>query len=107
MGAAERVAHEFGAVVVLKGVETVVAAPGRPPLLFDGGSAGLATGGSGDVLAGLIGGIAARGSEPLTAAGWGVFVHGEAGARAARDIAEIGFLARDLLPLVPGILADL
>jgi hydroxyethylthiazole kinase-like uncharacterized protein yjeF len=105
--AAERVAHEFDAVVVLKGVRTVVASRGQPALLFDGGSAGLATGGSGDVLAGLIGGIAARGAAPRTAAGWGVYVHGEAGARAGKDIAEIGFLARDLLPIIPGLITDL
>ncbi|KRA83974.1 NAD(P)H-hydrate dehydratase [Altererythrobacter sp. Root672] len=105
LAAAEQVARDFRAVVVLKGTETLVAVPGREPLLFEGGNAGLATGGSGDVLAGLIGGLAARGAEPLSAAGWGVFVHGAAGERAAAEIAEIGFLARDLLPSIPGLLA--
>ena len=107
VSAAERAAQEFDVVLVLKGVRTVVASRRESTLLFEGGSSGLATGGSGDVLAGLIGGLAARGAAPLAAAGWGVFVHGAAGAQAARDIAEIGFLARDLLPAIPGLLADL
>jgi ADP-dependent NAD(P)H-hydrate dehydratase len=101
------VADEFGAVVVLKGVQTVIAVPNGPPMLFSGGNAGLATGGSGDVLAGLIGGIAARGAAPQAAAGWGVCAHGEAGAQAAKQIAPVGYLARDLLPLIPGVLANI
>lgn len=102
---AERVAQDFNSIVVLKGGQTVVASPQGESLRFEGGSAGLATGGSGDVLAGLIGGIAARGADSLTAAGWGVFVHGAAGEKAASEIAEIGFLARDLLHLLPGLIA--
>lgn len=107
ISAAQRVAQEFQATVVLKGVQTVVASPDRSALVFNGGSRGLATGGSGDVLAGVIGGISARGASPLTAAGWGVFVHGSAGELAAQDIAELGFLARDLLPFIPRIIAEL
>ncbi|WEK46376.1 MAG: NAD(P)H-hydrate dehydratase [Candidatus Andeanibacterium colombiense] len=105
--AATRVARDFNAVVVLKGMRTVIVAPTGEALLFEGGSKGLATGGSGDVLAGIVGGMAARGSEPLIAAAWGVFVHGTAGEHAATEIAEIGFLARDLLPLIPAIVAEL
>ncbi len=104
--AAAQVARDFNALVVLKGVRTVIASPTHGTLLFKGGSKGLATGGSGDVLAGIIGGIAARDTDPLTAAGWGVFVHGAAGERAAKEIAEIGFLARDLLQLIPPIIAE-
>lgn len=105
--AAERIAQDFNAIVVLKGVRTILASPASETLLFDGGSTGLATGGSGDVLAGIIGGIAARGAAPLTAAGWGVMVHGAAGERAEEEIAEIGFLARDLLPLIPKLIATM
>lgn len=105
--AAQRVADDFKAIVVLKGVQTLIASPGGTSLLFEGGSPGLATGGSGDVLAGIIGGLAARGSNPLLAAGWGVFVHGLAGKKVSNEIAEIGFLARDLLPLIPRVIADL
>ncbi|MCW2336997.1 hydroxyethylthiazole kinase-like uncharacterized protein yjeF [Sphingobium sp. B2D3A] len=106
--AALHVARAFNAVVVLKSAQTLIASPREDePLLFEGGSIGLATGGSGDVLAGLIGGLAARGADPLRAAAWGVFVHGAAGARVASEIAEVGFLARDLLPVVPGLIASL
>jgi ADP-dependent NAD(P)H-hydrate dehydratase len=104
---AQDTARTFGAVVALKGEKTVLASPDGACARFEGGSRGLATSGSGDVLAGLIGGFAARGAPPLTAAGWGVFVHGTAGERASAEIAEIGFLARELLPRVPGIVAEL
>jgi hydroxyethylthiazole kinase-like uncharacterized protein yjeF len=102
-----RVANRFGAVVALKGERTVIATPKGESVRFEGGSMGLATGGSGDVLAGIIGGLAARGADPFTAAAWGVFIHGGAGERAAREIAPVGFLARDLLPAIPGLIAEL
>lgn len=105
--AAQRVADDFNAIVVLKGVRTLIVSPRGASLLFEGGTRGLATGGSGDVLAGIVGGLAARGADPLVAAGWGVFVHGAAGEQASCEIAEIGFLARDLLPLIPRLIADL
>ena len=103
---AERAAREFNAAIALKGEQTVVASPDGPPARFEGGNIGLATSGSGDVLAGLVGGFAARGAEPMVAAAWGVFVHGTAGERAAEAFATVGYLARDLLPTVPGIVAE-
>ena len=69
-----------------------------------GGGIGLGTGGSGDVLAGAIGGLLARGAAPLVAAGWGVWLHGEAGRRWRGEIGPVGFLARELLPLLPALL---
>lgn len=104
--AAIGVARDFNAVIALKGTRTILAAPEGDAAVYDGGNSGLATSGSGDVLAGIIGGLAARGADPLTAAGWGVFVHGTAGERAADEIAPVGFLARDLLPFIPKIVAD-
>ena len=104
---AERVAGEFSAAVALKGERTVVAAPGHGSVRFEGGNIGLATSGSGDVLAGLVGGFAARGADPMTAAAWGVFVHGTSGERAADASATVGYLARDLLPFVPRIVAEM
>jgi ADP-dependent NAD(P)H-hydrate dehydratase len=105
----ERVARDaadrFGAVIVLKSSRTVIAAPGVDPLLYPGGGVGLATGGSGDVLAGIIAGLLSRGAAPLVAACWGVWLHGEAGAALARRIGPIGFLARELLAEVPGLMA--
>lgn len=103
---AQETAERFGAVVVLKGGSTLVAAPGEPLLRYGGGGAGLATGGSGDVLAGIIGGLLARGAPPRVASAWGVWVHGEAGRQAAATIGPIGFLGRELLPLLPRVMAS-
>lgn len=98
-------AEKFGAIVVLKSAKTLVAAPGEMPLLYQGGGVGLATGGSGDVLAGIIGGLISRGAAPLVAAGWGVWLHGGAGTMLAQRSGPIGFLARELLAEVPGLMA--
>lgn len=103
---AQRTADRFGAVVVLKAGSTAIAAPGTPPLIYASDCTGLATGGSGDVLAGIIGGLMAQGAAPMVAAGWGVWLHGAAGQAAARDIGPIGFLARDLTAYLPGLLAE-
>jgi len=98
-------AERFGATVVLKSSETWIAEPGMEMLHYAGGGPGLATAGSGDVLAGIIGGMLARGASAFTAAGWGVWLHGEAGKRLAARDGPLGFLARELPPLVPALLA--
>lgn len=90
-------AGHFGAVAVLKGPTTLVAMPDGEMLAFAGGGVGLATGGSGDVLAGIIAALAARGAAPREAAAWAVWLHGEAGRRCAERIGPVGFLARELL----------
>lgn len=95
---AVEIAAEYGAIVVLKGSETMIAAPDGTVLLYGGGGTGLATGGSGDVLAGAIGGLLSRGTLPPVAAGWGVWLHGQSGRRVATTSGPIGFLARE----VPG-----
>lgn len=101
---ASEAAERFGATVLLKGPDTVIASPGQMELRFHGGGPGLATGGSGDVLAGIIGGLLARGADARTAAAWGVWAHGEAGRALSHGTAPLGFMARELLPLVPGLL---
>jgi hydroxyethylthiazole kinase-like uncharacterized protein yjeF len=103
---ARQVASDFHAVVILKGDQSVIAAPDGECLLHEGGCVGLATGGSGDVLAGIVGGLAARGTEPLRAAAWGSWLHGRAGRDLADTIGPIGFLARELLPLIPRLLEE-
>lgn len=103
-GVARDVARRFGAVVVLKDAETVIAAPDGTVLHYAGGGIGLGTGGSGDVLAGAIGGLLARGLPPLVAAGWGVWLHGEAGRALTGAVGPVGFLARELLPRLPALL---
>lgn len=97
-------AEKFAGTVLLKGPKTWIATPGEPVLEFIGGGPGMATGGSGDVLAGVIGGLLARGADARTAAAWGVWAHGEAGRKLSRTNAQIGFLARELLPEVPRLL---
>jgi len=97
-------ARTFQATVLLKGPNTFVASPDGTVLQYPGGGPGMATGGSGDVLAGIIGGLLSRGADAQTAAAWGVWAHGQAGRRLATEQGSIGFLARELLPLVPGLL---
>jgi NAD(P)H-hydrate repair Nnr-like enzyme with NAD(P)H-hydrate dehydratase domain len=75
-------------------------------LHYAGGGPGLATSGSGDVLAGIIGGLLARGAAPMVAAAWGVWLHGEAGKQLAQRSGPLGFLARELVPIVPSLLRD-
>lgn len=104
LGAARQAAERFGAVAVLKGQFSHIVAPDGRAFRFKGGGVGLATSGSGDTLAGLVGGLAARGANPLTAALWGVYLHGEAGRLLARSVGRIGFLARELPDLVPGLM---
>ena len=106
-GAARKAAKEWGAVVVLKGARTVVAHP-------DGRSSedphevpALATGGTGDVLSGIIGGLIAQGSQPYEAAVTGVYIHAASGRRLSQRLGESGLLASDLLleiPLVMNVL---
>ena len=91
-------------MVVLKGSTSLVATPDGELFAYAGGGVGLATGGSGDVLAGIVAGLAARGAEPLEATLWAVWLHGEAGRRCAEQLGPLGFLARELLAHVPGLM---
>lgn len=107
-GAAVRqAADRYGAVVILKGSTSLIADRDGALFAYAGGGSGLATGGSGDVLAGIAAGLAARGATPLEAALWAVWLHGEAGRRCAEQIGPIGFLARELLAHLPGLMRAL
>lgn len=103
---AARAAEQFGATVALKGAETWIAEPDASMVRFRGGSSGLGTSGSGDTLAGIIAGIAARGAPVAAATLWGVWAHGMAGRRLAAKMAPIGFLARELLAEVPALVGS-
>jgi hydroxyethylthiazole kinase-like uncharacterized protein yjeF len=83
IAAARRAAFSSGAVVLLKGNATVIAEPGGRCFVNPTGTPALATAGSGDVLAGLIGSLIAAGLEPLLGAAVGAYLHGAAGRRAA------------------------
>lgn len=97
-------AGQFGAVVVLKGAVTLVATPEDELFSYSGGNVGLATGGSGDVMAGIAAALLARGAEPLQAALWSVWLHGEAGRRCAEAIGPLGYLASELLGFIPRVM---
>ena len=95
--AARALAVESGAVVVLKGQRTVVARPDGFAAVNPTGNPGLAKGGTGDVLAGLVGALLARGCDAWTAAVAGVFVHGRAGDLAAARLGQESLLAGDVV----------
>jgi ADP-dependent NAD(P)H-hydrate dehydratase len=104
LAAARRAAERYGAVAVVKGPVSFVAVPDGRAFAYQGGGIGLATSGSGDVLAGIVGGLAARGADPLTATLWGVWLHGEAGRELGKEVGRIGFLARELSDRVPRLI---
>jgi hydroxyethylthiazole kinase-like uncharacterized protein yjeF len=106
LAAARDAAARFSAVTLIKGQYSYIVAPAGPAFRFRGGGVGLATSGSGDVLAGIVGGLAARGADPLSATLWGVYLHGEAGRSLAKRVGRVGFLARELLDEVPRLLGD-
>src|SRR2546426_8867346 len=100
-GAARKAAKEWGTIVVLKGARTVVAHPDGRVSEDPHEVPALASGGTGDVLSGIIGGLIAQGSDPFSAAGTGVYVHAAAGAPLAPRPGDSGLLAGDLLPEIP------
>jgi ADP-dependent NAD(P)H-hydrate dehydratase len=99
-------AAELGCVVVLKSDVTYVASPRGQAWEHPGGVIGLATAGSGDVLAGILVGLLARGAAPVTAALWAVHAHAAAGKSLSDRVGPVGFLAREILGLIPGAIAN-
>lgn len=104
---ARETAARFLAVVALKSRDTWIVTPDGRCWLHEGGVPGLATSGSGDVLAGVIGGLLARGASPAQATCWGVWLHGRAGARLSERVGPLGFLARELLDEIPRALTEI
>jgi hydroxyethylthiazole kinase-like uncharacterized protein yjeF len=100
---ARKFAEETGAVVVLKGDQTVIAAPGKSVLINTSGNPGMATGGSGDVLAGMIAAFVAQGFDPYVAAFCGVHLHGLAGDRAALRLSQHFMLPSDIIDELSGL----
>ena len=107
VGTALQAASQWNAIVVLKGAETIIATPAGRCWRHAADNAGLATSGSGDVLAGILGGLAARQvplpSTPL----WGVILHAQAGARLSQRHGALGYLARDISAEIPAVLREL
>jgi ADP-dependent NAD(P)H-hydrate dehydratase / NAD(P)H-hydrate epimerase len=95
--AAQSGADDVGAVVLLKGIDTVVAAPGRGALVSDLGNPGLATAGAGDVLTGVVAAFLAKGMEPRPAAAAAAAAQGVAAGLAAESHGSAGLIARDVV----------
>ena len=104
VGCGIRAAQLYRSIVLVKGVTSHVVTPDGDCWTYDGGAPGLGVSGSGDVLAGIVGGLLARGAEPLSALLWSVWLHGEAGARLAKKVGPIGFLAREIADEIPALL---
>ena len=101
---AGRLAAKYGVTAVL---DNAAATPHAGAFSVPKGNPGLGTSGSGDVLAGAIAGVAARTGDALTAAVWGLALHGASGDRLAARVGRVGFLARELLDELPASLRAL
>jgi hydroxyethylthiazole kinase-like uncharacterized protein yjeF len=104
VAAARKAAKDWGAIVVLKGAHTVVAHPDGRTSEDPHEVPALATGGTGDVLSGIIGGLIAQGSDPYTAAVTGVYIHASAGRNLSQQLGDSGLLASDLLLEIPRVM---
>lgn len=94
-------AKKFGVVTVLKGAGTIIASPDSEVYINHTGNSGMATGGSGDVLSGIIGSLLAQGAAPINAAAAGVFLHGTIGDLAAEKLGKISMLPTDMIDMIP------
>ena len=97
-------AARYGALTLVKGAVSHVVTPTGDAWRFSGGVPGLGISGSGDTLAGIVGGLLARDCDPLSALLWGVLLHGEAGKALSKKVGQVGFLARELAGELPALL---
>jgi len=104
---AQKFAIKHNVILVLKGPRTIVAAPDQRVNINTSGNDGLASGGSGDVLTGLIGGLLAQGVDVFTAASLAVWLHGRAAELVAVQQGTAGMVASDLLSQLPVARAEL
>lgn len=102
-GAAVALARDLGAIILLKGYETVIT-DGRTVYVNHTGNPGMAVGGSGDVLSGIIVSLCGQGIGPLEAAACGAWLHGAAGDLCAREIGQYGMLPTDMLHVLPRLM---
>ena len=103
-GTAGLFARDNNLILVLKGAGTLIASPEGPLRINLNGNPGMATGGTGDILTGLIAGFMVQGLKGREAACLGVYVHGAAGDRAAEKVGQISLIASDLLEEIPSAL---
>jgi hydroxyethylthiazole kinase-like uncharacterized protein yjeF len=97
-------AARYGALTLVKGPQSHIVCPDGRFWKFKGGGPGLGVSGSGDTLAGILGGLLARGADPLTGLLWAVWLHGQAGAALSGKVGKVGFLAREISAEVPALL---
>lgn len=107
LAAARRLAERARAVVLCGGPVKAIAAPDGEAWQVTEGGPGLGVAGSGDVQAGYVAGLLARGADPAQAAVWGAYLHAVCGDRLAEKVGPAGFLARELPAVAPGLLAEL
>lgn len=107
LAAAREAVRRTGAVVVLKGHHTVIAAPSGEEWVNPTGNPGMAVGGSGDVLAGMVASLAAQGLSPEDAARCGVYLHGAAGDRAVARLSQHAMLPSDIIDELSGLFLQL
>ena len=88
----------------MKGIDSHIVTPSGQVWVYSGGSPGLGVSGSGDVLAGIVGGLLARGAAPLNALLWREWLNGKAGESLAKRVGPVGFLAREIAAEVPSLL---
>ena len=103
VAAAEQMARELGCIMLLKGHHTVIT-DGSSTYINHTGNPGMAVGGSGDVLAGIIVSLLGQGIAPLEAAACGAWLHGAAGDRCAAELGQYGMLPTDMLNILPRLL---
>jgi NAD(P)H-hydrate epimerase len=101
LAAAREAAERSGCIVLLKGDDTIVAAPGGPVVISPGATPALATAGTGDVLAGMIGALLAKGLDPLAAAAAATLAHARAGRAAAERWGAGHVVAGDVIDSIP------
>lgn len=107
LAAALEVARTRRAVVLAGAEQKLVVTPDSRAWVVQGGGVGLGVSGSGDVQAGIVAGLLARGEEPAQAAVWGAYLHARAGERLAGEVGPLGYLARELPPALPAVLNEL
>jgi NAD(P)H-hydrate epimerase len=104
IGIAQSFAQNYNVLVALKGARTVIALPDGNVFINTTGNPGMATAGSGDVLAGMIGGLVAQKIPPLEALKAAVFLHGWIGDNVSQKKGQISLIARDLIDEIPAVL---
>jgi NAD(P)H-hydrate epimerase len=106
MTVARRFAVDHDVIVVLKGARTLIAAPDGSVTVNPSGNPGMATGGMGDILTGMIAGLIVQGMHPINAAIAGVYLHGAAADHLSNTMGPVGYLATDILNAIAGRMSE-